>query len=88
MIRRCGSHRTSALVPVLLALRLLRALDYFQLANAPRDEHLAVLLKSFAKSRLSDGRWPLQDRYRGKTYFELERLARLTVGTLSVRFAC
>ena len=53
---------------------ILRALDYFQAVNAPRDERLAEAIDIVRNSRSSDGRWSLQNRYRGKTYFELERV--------------
>ena len=49
---------------------ILRALDYFQAVNAPRDARLAEAIEIVHNSRLEDGRWPLQHTYRGKTYFE------------------
>jgi hypothetical protein len=54
---------------------ILRALDYFQAVNAPRDPRLADAIEIVRSTRRSDGRWTLQNRWRGKTYFELERLA-------------
>jgi hypothetical protein len=53
---------------------ILRALDYFQAVNAPRDPRLAEAIEVVRNSRRKDGRWPLQNRYKGKTYFEMERL--------------
>src|SRR5262249_38600107 len=53
---------------------ILRALDYFQAARAPRDPCLAEAIDIVRSSRDHDGRWPLQNCYKGKTYFELERL--------------
>jgi hypothetical protein len=53
---------------------ILRALDYFQAVNAPHDERLAEAIDIVRSSQGADGRWPLQNRYKGKTYFELERL--------------
>jgi hypothetical protein len=53
---------------------ILRALDYFQAVNAPRDPRLDEAIEIVHNSRHEDGRWPLQHFYRGKTYFELERL--------------
>lgn len=53
---------------------ILRALDYFQAVNAPYDPRLADAIGIVRSSRRSDGRWSLQHSYRGKTYFELERL--------------
>jgi hypothetical protein len=53
---------------------ILRALDYFQAVNAPRDGRVAEAIEIVRNSRGPDGRWPLQNVYKGKTYFELERL--------------
>jgi hypothetical protein len=53
---------------------ILRALDYFQAVNAPRDPRLADAIDIVRGSQLKDGRWSLQHSYKGKTYFELERL--------------
>jgi hypothetical protein len=53
---------------------ILRALDYFQAVNAPRDARLAEAIDIVRRGRGSDGRWLLQHSYPGKTFFELERL--------------
>jgi hypothetical protein len=53
---------------------ILRALDYFQAVNAPRDRRLAEAIDIVRSVRHEDGRWPLQHSYKGKTYFELERV--------------
>jgi hypothetical protein len=53
---------------------VLRALDYFQAVNAPNDPRLAEAIDIVRSSRREDGRWLLQHSYKGKTYFELERL--------------
>ena len=53
---------------------VLRGLDYFQAVNAPRDPRLAEAIAVVRERRGSDGRWPLQHAYKGKTYFQLERL--------------
>jgi hypothetical protein len=53
---------------------ILRALDYFQAVNAPRDRRLGEAIDILRSTRRADGRWTLQNRYKGKTYFELERL--------------
>jgi hypothetical protein len=53
---------------------VLRALDYFQAVSAPRDPRLAEAIDIVRGSRGTDGRWPLQSLYKGKTYFEMERL--------------
>src|SRR5216117_1279276 len=53
---------------------ILRALDYFQAVNAPRDARLAEAIDIVRGAQREDGRWALQNCYKGKTYFELERL--------------
>ncbi|HYL99605.1 MAG TPA: prenyltransferase/squalene oxidase repeat-containing protein [Blastocatellia bacterium] len=77
------SHRTGAVIkPVFVKLAfpprwhydILRALDYFQSVNAPRDPRLAEAIDVLLEQRRADGRWTLQHSYRGKTYFELERV--------------
>lgn len=77
------SHRTGAIIrsdflkfsfPPRWHYDVLRALDYFQSVNATRDQRLAEAIELVRARRGADGRWPLQNRYRGKTYFELERI--------------
>jgi hypothetical protein len=77
------SHRTGEIIkPVFLRFAfpprwhydILRALDYFQAVNAPRDRRLAEAVEIVRQGRSEDGRWPLQHSFKGKTYFELERL--------------
>jgi hypothetical protein len=51
----------------------LRGLDYFRSVNAARDERLTDAIDLLLEKRMPDGRWPLQHRYSGKTYFEMER---------------
>jgi hypothetical protein len=53
---------------------ILRALDYFQAVDAPRDPRLAEAIDIVRTHRREDGRWSLSYVYKGKTYFELERL--------------
>jgi hypothetical protein len=53
---------------------ILRALDYFQAVNAPCDPRLADAIAVIRRTRRADGRWLLQHSYKGKTYFQLERL--------------
>jgi hypothetical protein len=76
------SHRTGEVIkPVFLRFAfpprwhydVLRALDYFQAVDAPRDPRLADAIGIVEGSRGEDGRWSLQQSYPGKTYFELER---------------
>ena len=53
---------------------ILRALDYFRAVDAPRDPRLKEAIEMVRAGRAEDGRWKLQQSYRGKTYFEIERL--------------
>jgi hypothetical protein len=53
---------------------ILRALDHFQAVQALRDERLAEAVDIVCTKQREDGRWPLERSFRGKTYFELERL--------------
>lgn len=77
------SHRTGAVIkPVFLHFAfpprwhydVLRGLDYFQGVDAPRDDHLTDAIEIVRGRQRPDGRWPLQNRYKGRTFFELERL--------------
>ena len=77
------SHRTGHIIkPVFTRFAfpprwhydILRALDYFQAVDAPSDPRLAEAIDIVRSSRREDGRWPLQHSYKGKTYFELERV--------------
>jgi len=75
------SHRTGAVIkPVLLRFcfpprwhyDVLRALDHFQAIDAPADTRLADAVAVGRRKRLPNGRWPLEGRYPGKRYFDME----------------
>jgi hypothetical protein len=77
------SHRTGEIIkPIFIRFSfpprwhydILRALDHFQAANAPRDLRLTEAIGIVRSAQSADGRWSLQNVYRGKTYFEMERL--------------
>jgi hypothetical protein len=77
------SHRTGNIIkPILTRFSfpprwhydILRGLDYFQAVNAPRDPRLAEAIDIVRSRQREDGRWLLENSYKGKTYFELERL--------------
>jgi hypothetical protein len=79
------SHRTGAVIrseftrfvfPPRWHYDVLRALDYFQAVDAPRDARLAEAIEIVHNKRLPNGRWPLDHVYKGKTYFEIERAGR------------
>jgi len=55
---------------------VLRGLDHFQTAGAERDERLRDAIDLVYKKRRADGRWPLQNRHPGKTFFEMEKPGR------------
>jgi len=55
---------------------ILRALDYFRDVGAPRDERLSDAIALLEAKRRTDGRWNLEHRYRGKVFFEMERLGK------------
>jgi hypothetical protein len=76
------SHRTGAVIKSALLqfsypprwhYDVLRALDHFQAAGAPRDERLAEAIELVRRKRRKDGRWLLENVHRGQTYFALER---------------
>lgn len=52
---------------------ILRALDYFRAVDAPRDPRLAEAVEVLGRKRRPDGRWLLENTYKGRTFFELER---------------
>ena len=77
------SHRTGEVIkPAFLRFAfpprwhydILRALDYFQSVEAPRDERLTDAIDIVRNTRGEDGRWSLQHFWKGKTYFGMERL--------------
>lgn len=53
---------------------ILRALDYFQAVDAPRDPRLGEAIDIVRGRRREDGTWLLQNRYSGRTWFEMERV--------------
>jgi hypothetical protein len=77
------SHRTGKIIkPIFMKFSfppcwhydILRALDYFQAVGATRDERLSDAIDIVRNTQREDGRWTLHNRYKGKTWFELERL--------------
>ena len=83
--RMFRSHRTGEVIkPVFLRpafpprwhYDILRGLDYFRSVDAPRDERLEDAIEVLRDKRRPDGRWNLEHRFRGKVFFEIERLGR------------
>jgi hypothetical protein len=77
------SHRTGNIVksqmtrfsfPPRWHYDVLRGLDYFRECGAQRDERLQEAITLVEVRRRDDDRWLLQNRYPGKTFFELENL--------------
>ena len=55
---------------------VLRGLDYFRECGADWDERLTEAIQLVEKRRTRDGRWLLQNRYPGKTFFEMEEVGK------------
>ena len=55
---------------------VLVALDYFQDCNADKDERLNDAIALLKSKRRRDGRWNLQNRHPGKTFFEMEEIGK------------
>ncbi len=75
------SHRTGAVAkteftrfafPPRWHYDALRGLDYFREYGAARDGRLHDAIALVESRRRPDGFWPLQNRYPGKTFFEME----------------
>ncbi len=76
------SHKTGQLInPAFLKFSfpprwhydVLRGLDFFQRVRAPRDARLGEAIELVRQKRRSDGTWPLQNRYAGRAFFEMEK---------------
>lgn len=75
------SHRTGKIVdPRMTRLSfpprwhydILRALDYWQDCRFPYDPRIDDAVEIVIKKQKKDGCWPLQQRYPGRTHFEME----------------
>lgn len=53
---------------------VLRTLDYFRASGAEYDDRLDDPVGVVLRKRRRDGRWILQNRHPGKTFFELEKV--------------
>jgi hypothetical protein len=51
---------------------VLRGLEHFVTANAPRDQRLSDAVDVVSQTRCKDGRWPTYAPYPGRQWFELE----------------
>ncbi len=79
------SHRTGDLVSAVFTRfsfpprwhhDVLKTLDYFQASDAPYDERLEDPIEVMLRKRRKDGRWTLQNRHAGKTFFEMEQIGK------------
>ena len=59
-----------------MAAAVLRGLDYLQSVDAAYDERLEDPIALLQKKRTKDGRWKLQNRHSGLTYFEMEEVGK------------
>jgi hypothetical protein len=53
---------------------VLRGLVYFAEVNAPCDERFQDAIKLLNSRRRVDGTWPVQHKYSGKVFFEMEKV--------------
>jgi hypothetical protein len=53
---------------------ILRGLEYFSRLDAPRDERLLDAIAVLNHRRRADGTWPVQHKFPGKTFFEMEEV--------------
>jgi hypothetical protein len=79
------SHRTGKVVDAAMTrfsypprwhYDVLRGLDYFRDADAGIDPRLEDALRLVEQRRRADGRWALQNEYRGRTFFRLESVGK------------
>lgn len=55
---------------------VMRGLEYFARINAPHDPRLHDAIELLALQKGADARWPLQYKYSGKVFFELETVGK------------
>jgi hypothetical protein len=53
---------------------VLRGLEYFARAGAARDPRLQDAIELLLAQRREDGRWPVQYKFSGKVFFDMERV--------------
>lgn len=79
------SHRTGKVVkpeftrfsfPPRWHYDIMRALDYFRDSETPYDERMADALELIERKRNKAGTWNLQQKYPGKTFFEMEEVSK------------
>jgi hypothetical protein len=53
---------------------VLRGLAYFAHIDAPHDERLKDAMELLISRRRADGRWPVQHKYPGRSFFDMEKV--------------
>jgi hypothetical protein len=53
---------------------VLRGLSYLARSNAPRDPRTQEAIDLLYQKRRDDGTWPVQNRYTGKVFFNMEKI--------------
>jgi len=57
---------------------ILRALDYFQFAGVSYDERMAPAIDVIIKKQREDKKWPVQERHKGLSHFEMEETGKVS----------
>ena len=72
------AHRTFTMLsfPPRWRHDVLRGLDYFRSVEAPRDDRLDDALELLQSKKRADGTWPVQQKYAGQVWFEMEKTGR------------
>jgi hypothetical protein len=79
------SHRTGAVVDRRMELLshpprwhydVLRGLDYFARAKVPYDARFEDAIELLRSQRGADGTWPVQHKYGGRVFFDMEKIGR------------
>lgn len=79
------SHRTGVIVdprmtrfsfPPRWRYDVMRALDYLQTCQWPRDPRMDEAIALVKKKRRADGTWVLQSKHPGRTFFEMEKIGK------------
>jgi len=52
---------------------ILRGLEYFALTGMTKDKRVQDAINLLYKKRRKDGRWPVQQKYSGKVFFDMEQ---------------
>jgi len=71
-----NDHFTQFSYPSRWHYDVLRALDYFQRAGAARDPRMQEAIELLLQKRRTDGTWPVQQRYTGLSFFEMEKIGK------------